>query len=275
MNAVLARELMADFAVRTGLEDGQTRPRRYLWTDAYAVCNFLGLGQTRLALCLVEQVHHVLGRHRDDDPRDGWISGLDDAEGERHPTGGGLRIGKELPERRPDEPAGEPRLDRQISEAAAMCAGISWTTDDPLGLGGLLNDVARLGFLVARRGVERRDLLHRLLEDSRTSLRRFADAPHPSLPAGHRLAFRELGLSIGLHAVEGLRRALGDELDDALAASLDALLAHRPLAGEIETFWTDPAHRRAPTWTGHRDINEVMLATSLAPEGWLALRGTP
>ena len=38
----LAQELMADFAVSTGLT-GKTAPRRYLWTDAFAVCNFLGL----------------------------------------------------------------------------------------------------------------------------------------------------------------------------------------------------------------------------------------
>jgi rhamnogalacturonyl hydrolase YesR len=89
-------------------------PRRYLWTDAFAVCNFLELyRQTsdekykRLALRLVDQVHHVLGRHRDDDPRAGWISGLDEKEGAMHPTRGGLRIGKGMNERRPDDPYDE------------------------------------------------------------------------------------------------------------------------------------------------------------------------
>ncbi len=47
---------------------------------------------------------------RPDDSRRGWISGLGEAEGERHPTLGGLRIGKELPERRAGEPFDE-RLD--------------------------------------------------------------------------------------------------------------------------------------------------------------------
>jgi hypothetical protein len=46
----------------------------------------------------------VLGRHRDDDRRTGWISGLADGLGELHPTCGGLRMGKPLPERRPDQP---------------------------------------------------------------------------------------------------------------------------------------------------------------------------
>ena len=56
-----------------------------------------------LALRLAEQVHQTLGRHRSDDPRSGWISGLSEREGEYHPTCGRLRIGKELSERAPDE----------------------------------------------------------------------------------------------------------------------------------------------------------------------------
>jgi hypothetical protein len=35
------------------------------------------------------------------------------------------------------------------------------------------------------------------------------------------------------------------------------------------SFWVDPGHRRAGTWVEHLDINEVMLATSLAPDGCL------
>ena len=37
----------------------------------------------------------------------GWISGLSETEGAKHPTSGGLRIGKPLPERRPEEPFDE------------------------------------------------------------------------------------------------------------------------------------------------------------------------
>ncbi|MFI5302517.1 MAG: hypothetical protein ACHREM_30880, partial [Polyangiales bacterium] len=97
-------ELMMRYALRTGLI-GDRAPRRYLWTDAYAVCNLLGLARATgdgrfadLAVRLVHQVHRVLGRHRPDDRRRGWISGLSDEAGEAHPTCGGLRIGKPLPE---------------------------------------------------------------------------------------------------------------------------------------------------------------------------------
>jgi hypothetical protein len=107
------RDIMATFATTTGLL-GEREPRRDLWTDAFAVCNYLALarqaGEPRyrdLALRLVDQVHHVLGRHRADDLRAGWISGLDREEGERHPTAGGLRIGNDLNERGPGAPFDE------------------------------------------------------------------------------------------------------------------------------------------------------------------------
>jgi hypothetical protein len=56
---------------------------------------------------LINQVHQVLGRYRPDDVRQGWISGLDEQLGQRHPTKGGLRIGKPRKERQPDEPIDE------------------------------------------------------------------------------------------------------------------------------------------------------------------------
>jgi hypothetical protein len=105
-----AAALLTGFAERTGL-DSPRPPRRYLWTDAFAVGTCLGLarrtGDARwpdLARRIVHQVHHVLGRFRDDDERSGWISGLGEREGAAHPTRGGLRIGKELPERGPGQP---------------------------------------------------------------------------------------------------------------------------------------------------------------------------
>lgn len=97
---------MDDFAVRTGLTGKGDSTRRYLWTDAFAVQAFFGLARaTReekynsLALKLIDKVHRTLGRFREDDKRDGWISGLSEEEGKAHPTIGGLRIGKKKPER--------------------------------------------------------------------------------------------------------------------------------------------------------------------------------
>ena len=70
----IVKKLMNQFTLWTGLEPAQESPRRYLWTDAFAVCNFLELyartgdeEYRSLALRLVEQVHDVLGQHRADD----------------------------------------------------------------------------------------------------------------------------------------------------------------------------------------------------------------
>lgn len=54
-------------------------------------------------------------------------------------------------------------------------------------------------------------------------------------------------------------------------ASLEVLLGFVPIGDDIESFWRQPAHRYAATWSAHQDINAVMLATCLAPDGFLVL----
>jgi hypothetical protein len=109
-----AAQLMSGFANRTGLYPESRQARRYLWTDAFAVCNFIELFvrtgnefHHQCAIALIDEVHNVLGRYRSDDCRTGWISGLDYEAGKRHPTVGGLRIGKPLRERQASEPVDE------------------------------------------------------------------------------------------------------------------------------------------------------------------------
>jgi hypothetical protein len=377
----LVRELMMGFAARTGLTPGGSS-RRYLWTDAFAVCNLLDLARRTgeasyldLARRLVDQVHRTLGRHRDDDERRGWLSGLDDEEGGRHPTRGGLRIGKERPERAAGDPpdsrleweqdgqyfhyltqwmhalhqvaaaTGEgtylvwaielakvahaaftyadasrapkrmvwkmsidlrrplvpsmghhdpldalvtylelesaasqlrvnesatelPDLASEITEAAAMCAGREWATEDPLGIGGLAIAAARLGQL-PRYDAARPTGITGLLEEIEESLRAFGSASMLHASAERRLAFRELGLAIGLHGIELLRERIG--AGDSVGGPLAALQPWLPLAQRIEDFWVDPASRQASSWIAHREINSVMLATSLSPDAYLRL----
>ena len=66
-NIAEARAIMIEFADRTGLSGAGSPPRRYLWTDAHAVCNFLSLYRRTggdafesLALSLIDQVHNVI-----------------------------------------------------------------------------------------------------------------------------------------------------------------------------------------------------------------------
>lgn len=43
------------------------------------------------------------------------------------------------------------------------------------------------------------------------------------------------------------------------------------LADAIEDFWLHPVHRRPRSWQDHENINMVMLASSLMPDGVLRL----
>ena len=376
------RELMMAFAGLTGLLPPRARPRRYLWTDAYTVCNYLELFHRTgdrtyrdLALALVDQVHHILGRHRDDDPRTGWIGGLPEAEGEAHPTRGGLRIGKPQNERRPGEPFDErlewdrdgqyyhyltkwmhalnrvsrvtgnltyarwavelaeaahaaftytppsggrkrmhwkmsidlyyplvpamgqhdpldglvtyseiqaaarelvhPDLSPEIADMAGICRGGNLATDDPLGIGGLLFDAGRIVHLTIRGGFSYPDLLDSVLDAALAGLADFAAGGSLRYPADYRLAFRELGLAIGLEALPGLLEAVRENPNlfgrgGALERRAEALAAYVPLADAISGFWMDDRNR-AGAWLQNLDINMVMLATSLAPGEFLAV----
>jgi hypothetical protein len=375
---------MLEFAERTGLGSGRASPRRYLWTDAFAVCNFLALrdatGDPRyldLAVELVDQVHRVLGRHRPDDARSGWISGLAEREGERHPTRGGLRIGKPLPERGAEEPFDEalewerdgqyfhyltrwmhaldqlaratrearfntwarelaqaahrafavtgpdgrrrmvwkrsidltrtlvsamgqhdpldgyvtclqlqttaaeisgaaavPDLREALSDFGRMLGDVDLATSDPLGLGGLLVDAARIAQLDG--AAHPRPLLEALLTAVQAGLAHRDWTRDLRLPASQRVAFRELGLAIGLAGLAPLERALAGRaasqaVPSGIRARLAALKGHAPLGSAILSFWSDPASHDTGLWSEHRDIDEVMLATAHAPSGLVQL----
>lgn len=161
-------------------------------------------------------------------------------------------------------------LDHAITNYAAMLEGSPLATQDPLGLGGLLMDALRLERVLRTGADTYRPLLGHILESAAASL------PHCQLqllaPADARLGFRELGLAIGLAAIERLATGLATgPLADSprLRRQVENLHAQAPLRQTINAFWLHSVHRRAASWTEHRDINEVMLATSLAPEGWL------
>lgn len=376
-----AAQLMQDFAARTGILSSIERPHRYLWTDAFAVCNFLELfartgaqEYRQYATLLIEQVHRVLGRYRDDDYRSGWISGLGEEGGRMHPTAGGLRIGKPLREREAAEPiderqewdrdgqyfhyltkwmhalcqavafeenvdrarwahelavtafrrfsatsgrrvvgvywkmstdlsrplvvavgshdtldgyltfrevrkamtrtkaAGEADLAGAIDTLSLLCQNRNWATDDPLGLGGLLFDACRLCRLLDPGRQADVDLLQGLLDGCNRGLRDFLRAGHLAKPPSYRLAFRELGLAIGLKALPGIAAAVerGTSLRTGLAArTIDALLQYESLAAGIIDDWLPPERRQDESQQVHRDINEVMLATALIPDTFL------
>ena len=383
----LFQTIMAGFSERSCISGVGCTPVRYLWTDAFAVCNFLELfrqtGEQRYkeeALLLIDQVHHVLGQHRSDDPRSGWISGLENREGEAHPTIGGLRIGKKSNERKFNAPyndrleweqdgqyfhyltkwmhalnlvtqvtndfrynrwalelaktaqnrftyttpTGEKRmhwkmsidlsyplvpsmgqhdaldgfitylqlartasgdtqrphelyLEREIAEMAEMARTVNWATDDPLGIGGLFSDAFMLTqLIISNNKVYLIDMLLKLLTHAKRGIDAFMHTDTLKYPPHYRLAFRELGLSIGLHAVEKIEHLFSEHADSfvdrlLLQSQLKELNAYLPLSEIIENFWLDPENQKSSTWSEHLDINSVMLATSLDSDGYLMM----
>jgi hypothetical protein len=64
------------------------------------------------------------------------------------------------------------------------------------------------------------------------------------------------------------------EADLGLRPELQELRKFVPLRDALEAFWLQPENQATQTWQHHADINEVMLATSLVPDGFLTLRRT-
>ena len=385
----IAARLMSEFARRTGLSPAAENPRRYLWTDAFAVCNFLELFQrtedhqySACATELIDQVHRVLGRYRDDDMRRGWISGLDDERGRYQPTVGGLRIGKPLRERDANEViderlewerdgqyfhyltkwmhalcqtdfvtsnhqyvrwagelaetafrafarrsgSGEIRgvrwkmstdlsrsfvpamglhdaldgyitfrevqygiakiqthpegngLDQASKALLALCQDGDWTTDDPLGVGGLLFDACRLSQLIREEQLRELRLLEVVIKGCHQGLTLLLERGYLNWPVPHRLAFRELGLATGLRALPIITDAVEKnwstfENRPALARTIDLLLQYESLSDEIVGLWLPRAQHQYEGWKAHEDINDVMLATAIIPDTFLSVGG--
>jgi hypothetical protein len=140
-------------------------------------------------------------------------------------------------------------------------------TEDPLGIGGLLIDAARLDALGAEARAETEPLFVDLLDAAAAGVEAYAARKPTHAPAERRLAFRELGLALGLHAAEHM--SARPNRAAAPRARLERLEGYFPLRDELEAFWQHPAHRRGPTWRAHEDIDEVTLAACLAPAGMI------
>ena len=102
------------------------------------------------------------------------------------------------------EKSGYPDLSEEITDMAAIMKGKSWVTDDSLGIGGLLCDAYKVALMIARGYFEQSDLLKTILVSSLVGLESLVRMDPLQLPIEYRLAFRELGLSIGLRAVQRL-----------------------------------------------------------------------
>jgi len=382
---IYANKLMEEFARNTGLKPPKTNPKRYLWTDAFAVCNYLGLYNTTHnniylsnALELINQVHHTLGKHRNN--KNGWISGLDQKTGEKHPTKGGLRIGKEMDEHKPNETTNPQQewdrdgqyyhyltkwmhalnntttvtgdikyvkwalelaetihpsfiylpnnsnkkkmywkmsinlkyplvlsmgqhdpldgfityneikngmkkfenktsqkiyLENEIHEITEICRNMNLTTDDPLGIGGLLFDATRITQLITNGILKNIELLELVLDSSILSLKYYTNNNTMEYPKQYRLAFRELGLVIGLKGLKIMINLINKNPRLSQINSLNKrthlLEEYLNLGNSLENFWINKENRNTHIWREHRDINMIMLVTALEPHGFLKI----
>jgi hypothetical protein len=167
-------------------------------------------------------------------------------------------------------------LDSEIAGITKICRGIGMATDDPLGTGGLLGDSLRVAWLITRSGGGYGGLPESILQAATHGVKSFAHSDSIRLPPEHRLAFRELGLAIGLMGTARLLILMDENPAlfrgrDHLAENVKAILAYAPLGKAIVEFWLDRRFQMADTWTDNREINMVMLATSLAPDGFLVI----
>lgn len=157
----------------------------------------------------------------------------------------------------------QPALDAAIAEYTELVEARSLSTADPLGLGGLLVDAWRL----ARLPDPPRPLLTAMLDAIATGIEFYAALHDVAQPPARRLAFRELGLAIGLTAYARIPEL---RFPREARAACTRIERHAGLRDQIEGFWLQGDHRALPSWTDHADINDVMLATCLHPDGFLA-----
>jgi hypothetical protein len=175
------------------------------------------------------------------------------------------------------ETQAEPGLKAEIVDMTAMCAAGNWSTEDPLGIGGLLTDAYKLVQLIDTHQLHETARLESVLHDIEIGLHTFVMHNPLNLPAEQRLAFRELGLAIGLHTIDKMQKTIAQHPGgftnvDPLSTTLTNLSRFYPVYGFIKDFWLDAGHRSVSSWQEHADINNVMLATCLAPGCYLELQ---
>ncbi|MGZ4856967.1 MAG: hypothetical protein ACXVZU_01225, partial [Methanobacteriaceae archaeon] len=81
---------------------------------------------------------------------------------------------------------------------------------------------------------------------------------------------------IGLKCIKNLQRLINNNSDvfslkSSLKEHVEALIEYVPISEKIEQFWLYSKNRHSSNWIAHREINMVMLATSLVPEGFLMI----
>jgi hypothetical protein len=155
-------------------------------------------------------------------------------------------------------------LTKAINSISNLCRSKNWGTSDPLGIGGLLFDACRLSQLPHWPSDHR--LFEEITNAYEDGVRAFLASGSLTRPTSQRLAFRELGLAIGLKAVPTIL-----ESSKYRRLSKGRHSQYQSLAEEIISAWLPCAQAPDELWHAHQDINDVMLATALTPNTFLSV----
>jgi hypothetical protein len=223
--------LLEAFARRTGLVDGR-ESRRYLWTDAIALCTYLALYRRRRdsvllrrARTLLSQVHGVLGHHAVGPRRGHPLGDVDEASWQQHPTLHGLRIG-------------------------SRCRSVTFTSRSMSASNG--SETASTS-TTSRAGCTRSSILPRSGPTARPTGGPSTCAG-PLSPSSYTIpAANPTGWSGSFPWT-----SIGCWCPPWAAADLP----------DLRAFWLDPAHQKLASWSEHEDINAVTLAASLVGEDY-------
>jgi hypothetical protein len=167
-----------------------------------------------------------------------------------------------------------PTLDKEISEMSDICRGINFLSNDPLGIGGLLFDGIRTAQLIIIGNLKYENLMKDIFNSALMGINSFLRGNPLGIPANYRLAFRELGLSIGLKSVGNLQTWLkrdNNHINDQVNEIIASIMSYSPIGDQIEDFWMQSKNWQFGSWAEHREINMVMLATSLAPNQFIKI----
>ncbi len=202
---------------------------------------------------------------------------LVDSMGQHDPLDGLITYQQlEATAKRFPETAKQHSLETEIKELSQICSGMQWSTQDPLGIGGLLTDANRVAQLISGGHLQDDSKLESLLQDINVSIQMFISQYPLNAGAESRLAFRELGLAIGLCAINNMQKTIEQHADtffnaDKLQSALKSLARFNPVYEYIKDYWLLEENRSVKTWLEHSDINNVMLATCLAPDSYLTI----
>jgi len=126
-------------------------------------------------------------------------------------------------------------LTATVKSLSNLCRSRDWSTSDPLGIGGLLFDACRFAQPPQRHYDD--GLVEAIENAYDTGIRAFVASQLLIRPVSQRLAFRELGLAIGLRAIPIIIGPTKHAVESDRGLPKRSQLQYQSLADEIIRAW--------------------------------------